>query len=167
MKITFTKGLIFVLILFILIALADVTIFASEGKNYVKEHETAFKTMYVLNRDMEALQKIVSAEARGEGIRGQELVVEVILNRVASSRFPNTIYEVIHQKNAFEPVTTGVYNQVPITQDTITAINNVIERGVENKKILFFQNKYLNNSWADRNAIRAFTYKNHRFYTLE
>jgi len=47
------------------------------------------------------------AEAEGEDLMGKRLVVDTILNRVESPDFPNTITEVVFQRNAFAPVQDG------------------------------------------------------------
>ncbi|MGV6805922.1 MAG: cell wall hydrolase [Ruegeria sp.] len=47
--------------------------------------------------DWKCLSEALYFEARGESVRGQFAVAEVILNRVKSSRFPNTICGVVHQ----------------------------------------------------------------------
>ena len=63
--------------------------------------------------DLYLLAKCIYAEARGESYTGQVAVGAVILNRVASSKFPNTISGVIYQKNAFTAVTDGQINLSP------------------------------------------------------
>ena len=59
------------------------------------------------------LAKCIYAEARGESYTGQVAVGAVILNRVASSAFPNTIAGVIYQKGAFTAVSDGQINLEP------------------------------------------------------
>jgi len=53
-------------------------------------------------RDMELLACIAWREARGEKTLGMRLVVEVVLNRVLSSQFPDTVYGVLYQKGQFQ-----------------------------------------------------------------
>lgn len=65
------------------------------------------------NSDLYLLAKCIYAEARGESYTGQVAVGAVILNRVASSAFPNTISGVIYQKNAFTCVSDGQINLEP------------------------------------------------------
>ena len=65
------------------------------------------------NSDLYLLAKCIYAEARGESYTGQVAVGAVILNRVASSKFPNTISGVIYQKNAFTAVSDGQINLEP------------------------------------------------------
>jgi N-acetylmuramoyl-L-alanine amidase len=69
--------------------------------------------------DLYLLAKCIYAEARGESYTGQVAVGAVILNRVASSAFPNTIAGVIYQSGAFTAVSDGQINLEP----NATAIN--------------------------------------------
>ena len=63
--------------------------------------------------DLYLLAKCIYAEARGESYTGQVAVGAVILNRVASSKFPNTVAGVIYQKGAFTAVSDGQINLEP------------------------------------------------------
>ena len=67
----------------------------------------------IVSADHRLLAKLVYAEARGESYKGQVAVAAVVLNRVASSEFPNTISGVIYQKNAFSCVNNGSINNTP------------------------------------------------------
>ena len=57
--------------------------------------------------DERMLAKIAMAEAEGESVEGKALVILVVLNRVWSDEFPDSIEEVIFQKNQFSPVAEG------------------------------------------------------------
>ena len=59
------------------------------------------------------LSHIIYGEARGEPYAGQVAVGAVIMNRVRSSSFPNSIAGVIYQKGAFDAVSDGQINQTP------------------------------------------------------
>ena len=63
--------------------------------------------------DTYLLAKCVYGEARGESYKGQAAVAAVILNRVKSSSFPNTIAGVIYQPGAFDVVSDGQINLSP------------------------------------------------------
>ena len=63
--------------------------------------------------DLYLLAKCIYAESRGESYTGQVAVGAVILNRVASSQFPNTISCVIYQRHAFTAVSDGQINLEP------------------------------------------------------
>ena len=65
------------------------------------------------NSDLYLLAKCIYAEARGETYTGQVAVGAVILNRVKSSAFPNTVAGVIYQQHAFTAVSDGQINLEP------------------------------------------------------
>ena len=63
--------------------------------------------------ELSLLARLVSGEARGEPYVGQVAVAAVVLNRVASSSFPNTVSGVIYQSGAFSCVSNGSINNTP------------------------------------------------------
>ncbi len=67
--------------------------------------------------DIQLMARAINGEARGEPYEGQVAVGAVILNRVKSSQFPNTIAGVIYQSGAFTAVADGQINQ-PIAEDS-------------------------------------------------
>lgn len=62
------------------------------------------------NTDLNLLSKLVHAEARGEPYKGMVAVAATVLNRVANSKFPNTIAGVIYQSGAYTCVSDGQIN---------------------------------------------------------
>ena len=64
----------------------------------------------VNNTDLNLLSKLVHGEARGEPYKGMVAVAATVLNRVADSRFPNTIAGVIYQSGAYTCVADGQIN---------------------------------------------------------
>ena len=67
----------------------------------------------IISADHRLLSRLVYAEARGESYKGQVAVAAVVLNRVASASFPNTISGVIYQSGAFSCVSNGSINNTP------------------------------------------------------
>ena len=65
------------------------------------------------NNDVTLLAKLIYGEARGESYTGQVAVGAVVMNRVKSSSFPNTISGVIYQPYAFTAVSDGQINMTP------------------------------------------------------
>lgn len=65
--------------------------------------------------DIQLMARAINGEARGEPYEGQVAVGAVILNRVKSSQFPNTIAGVIYEKGAFTAVADGQINE-PISE---------------------------------------------------
>lgn len=69
--------------------------------------------------DIEKIEKIVWAEARGESLEGRDAVRGVILNRLASDRFPDTVEEVLNSSE-FEPIETyGSIDDIPAPQEDL------------------------------------------------
>lgn len=62
------------------------------------------------------LARLVHGEARGEPYRGKVAVAAVVLNRVKSASFPNTVAGVIYQSGAFDAVSDGQINLTPDTE---------------------------------------------------
>ena len=63
--------------------------------------------------DLNLLARVVHGEARGEPYKGKVAVAAVVLNRVESSSFPNTIAGVVYQSGAFSAVSDGQINLTP------------------------------------------------------
>ena len=70
--------------------------------------------------EMDLLARCISGESRGEPHKGQVAVGAVILNRVKSPVFPNTVREVIYARNQFEVVRNGQINLAP-TDSSVAA----------------------------------------------
>lgn len=63
--------------------------------------------------DLELLARVIYAESRGEPYEGQVAVAAVVLNRVKSSHFPNTIRGVVYAPGQFTSVSDGQINLKP------------------------------------------------------
>lgn len=87
--------------------------------------------------ELEYLACCVEAEAGNQGMLGKRLVCDVILNRVDSADFPNTITEVINQDGQFSVVGNGLINRVSVSDETFNACKlELIER--TDSEILYF-----------------------------
>ena len=113
------------------------------------------------------LARIISAEARGESFKGKMAVGNVILNRVRSNQFPNTIYSVIFDRKygvQFSPILNGSIYAEP-TAESIIAARVCLEGYSLSNEILYFVNpRVAPNSWISKNRTYAFTVGNHAFY---
>ena len=85
---------------------------ALEGDKKPSNSSSSQSSNYT-SSDLYLLAKCIYAEARGESYTGQVAVGAVILNRVKSSSFPNTISGVIYQRHAFTAVSDGQINLSP------------------------------------------------------
>lgn len=91
------------------------------------------------NSDINLLARLVSAEARGEPYKGQVAVAAVVLNRIKSSSFPNSIPDVIYQPGAFSSVYDGQINMNP-TSSAVKAAHDALSGWDPSYGALFFFN---------------------------
>lgn len=91
--------------------------------------------------DVLLLAKLIEHEAGGESFNGWAAVGEVVMNRVKSSEFPNTIRDVIYQKHQFENV--YAISDIDPRPEMISLARLVIEGKIKifnNDQVLFFKN---------------------------
>ena len=85
------------------------------------------------------LARLIYAESRGEPYQGQVAVGAVVLNRVNSSDFPNTVKQVIYQGGQFSPVTNGQIHLNP-NQTAYDAVEDAIHGVDPSQGALYFYN---------------------------
>lgn len=117
------------------------------------------------NKDSEILLKIAMAEAEGEGTEGKALVMKVVLNRVASKEFPDSIEGVAFQTGQFEPVLdNGRYWNVEPDAECYKALYMVqCENWDDTEGALYFC-RTGSSPWMENNTEYLFTIGNHSFY---
>jgi len=118
------------------------------------------------NRCKDPLERIVWAEARGEDARGQELVVNVILNRTLDSSFPTGIYNVIFETNQFTPISNGSYARATPVKAQKDAVINVLNGRDTSQGATFFCTIEAANTenWHQRTLLHLFDHGTHRFF---
>ena len=119
------------------------------------------KTIEVTYAEAQELMEIASAEALNQGEDGMLLVMSVIMNRVSSSEYPNTIHEVIHQSHQF--YTKGM-KSAEITPEVHMALAR-LEMGNVYPELVAFERK--DNNALDVYYSEAFTHGDHTFYTCK
>ena len=92
------------------------------------------------DNDLYLLARMITAEARGEPYSGQVAVGAVILNRVASPSFPNTISGVIYQKGAFSALDDGQFHSVTITDSCRRAAQDALNGSDPTGGALYYYN---------------------------
>jgi spore germination cell wall hydrolase CwlJ-like protein len=117
----------------------------SENKIIIEKEDAAvLASRGVRNKSAEEialLEKVVTAEAVGEPYEGKVAVVNVVLNRVESELYPNTITEVLLQESQFTPVKTAKINKVEPTEEVKKAVSEALAgRCVVGKDVLYFLN---------------------------
>ena len=113
------------------------------------------------------MARIISAESQGEPLLGKIAVGTVVLNRVASKEFPDTIYDVIFDRKwgiQFEPVANGAIYKEP-TQESVLAAKLVREGArAAGDSLYFLAPDLTNNHWTMNNREFVVTIGCHWFY---
>jgi len=120
--------------------------------------------------DLKKIERVVEAEAKGEGVEGRNAIRGVIFNRLMSKRFPNTVDKVLSPRE-FEPVNTyGSIDKIPVSEDVLnerlTEMADYIQLGEDaSKGSTFFLNKKLaKKRKTDFGGKDGMTIGNHTFY---
>ena len=118
--------------------------------------------------DYNVLLRIVQAEAGNCDIEGRVMVANVILNRVESGSFPNTITKVVYQKHQFSPVSNGSIKRCKVTTETVEAVERALAGEDLTDGALYFMNRRAsskkNANWFDRHLEFLFKHGNHEFF---
>ena len=139
-----------------------------EAERAAEEARRAAAVIAYSDQDYELLTQIVEAEAGSGDIRGRILVANVVINRVNSGRFPNTIHDVVYQKSQFSPVYDGRLFTCRVTQQTVEAVDRALAGEDYSQGALFFMNRgrssARNVSWFDNNLTFLFQHDRHEFF---
>ena len=112
--------------------------------------------------DLNLLSRLVYGEARGEPYTGQVAVAAVVLNRVRSSSFPNTVSGVIYQSGAFDVVSDGQINLTPNETAKKAAQDALNGWDPTNGAIYYFNPATATNKWIWSRPMTV-TIGKHRF----
>lgn len=116
----------------------------------------------IISADHRLLSRLVYAEARGESYKGQVAVAAVVLNRVASPSFPNTISGVVYQSGAFTCVSNGSINNTP-DANAIRAARDALNGWDPTGGCLYYYNpRKTNDQWIRTRTVKT-VIGNHRF----
>ena len=136
---------------------------AMEQEEPVREVFTGYS-----ESDYNVLLRIVQAEAGNCDIEGRVMVANVILNRVESGSFPNTITKVVYQKHQFSPVSNGSIKRCKVTTETVEAVERALAGEDLTDGALYFMNRRAsskkNANWFDRHLECLFKHGNHEFF---
>jgi N-acetylmuramoyl-L-alanine amidase len=132
----------------------------------VFDHAT--QQLYITGEDIDLMAKLVFAESIGEPYAGKVAVASVVLNRTIDPHFPNTIQQVIFQKNAFSCVKNGKINATP-NQDCYNAVYDAIKGADPTNDALFFYNPSIATcSWMkDTEKFNQTTIGHHTFFKIK
>ena len=113
------------------------------------------------------LSKIINAESGGESLIGQIAVGDVILNRVKSDLYPNTIYGVIFDRKygvQFSPILDGSIYQTPTYTATLAAKICLEGTSLSDNALFFLNPRVAESNWIVRTREYAYSIGGHDFY---
>lgn len=119
-------------------------------------------TGYYDPQALDLLSRVIDAEAGSMSMEGKVSVGNVVMNRVASSEFPNTVYGVLYQRNQFTVVNTARFQRTP-SADSVAAAKMAMD-GVNYVPGAVFYNVTGLRSWASYNRPFLMSFAGHDFY---
>ena len=138
-----------------------------EARRKAEEERRAARRIRISDEDYQILLRIVQAEAGICDDKGKILVADVIINRVLSKRFPNTVKGVVYQRNQFQPVSNGRINTVKVTPDTIRCVDRALDGEDYSNGAIYFMNRRASGkqaSWFDSSLTYLFAHGGHEFF---
>lgn len=148
----------------------------SSGQRVVDCSELQRDSKYRLEQEeLEVLLRIVEAEAGCEDEEGKLLVANVVLNRLNSDKFPDSITEIVFQREngvtQFSPVADGSYYKVTISEETADAVGRALAgEDISRGALYFAARKYADSDsmrWFDEKTTLLFRHGGHEFFTDE
>lgn len=124
------------------------------------------------DKEIQILERIVEAEAGDQTIKGRMMVADVVLNRVLSEEFPDTIKAVVFQKNdsiyQFSPIKDGRYFEVSVSAKTKKAVEKAFTSEDLTDGALYFMSRSgsskKNIAWFDSSLTKITAYGCHEFF---
>lgn len=114
------------------------------------------------------LERIVEAESGDQTIKGRQMVANVILNRMKSEKFPNSVREIVFAGRQFSPVSNGSYYRVKVSSQTKKAVEKALKEKDNTNGALYFMYRAgsdsSNVSWFDRELTKLCEYGCHEFF---
>ncbi len=148
----------------------------SSGQRVVDCSKLQRDSKYRLEQEeLEVLLRIVEAEAGCEDEEGKLLVANVVLNRLNSDKFPDSITEIVFQREngvtQFSPVADGSYYKVTISEETVDAVGRALAgEDISGGALYFAARKYADSDsmrWFDEKTTLLFRHGGHEFFTDE
>ena len=90
--------------------------------------------------EIELIAQVTMAEAEGEPEEGQRLVIDTILNRVDDPHFPDTVYDVVYQKNQFTCMWNGRFDACYVKDELVDLVAEEL-RERTNLDVVFFRTR--------------------------
>lgn len=105
---------------------------------------SAIESPLLSRDDIELIALVTMAEAEGECEEGQRLVIDTILNRLDSEKFPDSIHDVIYQENQFSSVWNGRVDRCTVTDELCQLVEEELKSRTSYDVVFFRAEKYGN-----------------------
>ena len=142
-------------------AALGVTLSGTSSSSKGSASSSKSSTGYV-SADHRLLSRLVHAEARGESYKGQVAVAAVVLNRVSSASFPNTVSGVVYQSGAFSSVSNGSINCTPDSSCIRAALDAINGWDPTGGCLYFYNAKTAEDKWIFSRRVQT-VIGNHSF----
>ncbi|SIS45197.1 cell wall hydrolase [Salimicrobium flavidum] len=110
----------------------------NDWSSYLSVGERVQVPVTLNSYEKDLLARLVEAEAKGESYAGKVAVATVVLNRVESNIFPDTLYNVVYDGRQFSPVLNGTINQ-PAGAESKQAVEEALDyQGYDNGSLYFY-----------------------------
>ena len=134
----------------------------------LEERRVALGLTSLTVEDYNNLLRIVEAEVGDNDVYGRTVVANVVINRVRSSHFENTITEVIFSKGQFSPIRDKRFFKVKVSEATIKGVNNALMGEDYSRGALYFMDRAYSSShavgWFDSSLTYLFSYGGHEYF---
>lgn len=139
------------------------------GLNIDRENPKIFYediSIDLTDEEIEIFERIVEAEVSTNNYEGKLAVANVILNRVESEKFPNTIKEVVFAKRQFSPISDGRYYKVKVSELTKQVVEDALSgyRMVGRDAYYFCTPTAPGKGWFETDLRKIDYIKPHNFY---
>ena len=147
------------------VTIDEVVVETEEFEGVVEEEIVEVKAATYTEEDVELLARLIYGEARGESYEGQVAVGAVVLNRVKTVGFPNTLEDVIFQKRQFTCVDDGQFwLDIPADSTVYQAARDALEGNDPTDGCVYYYNpKIATSSWIFENTVTMMVIGNHNF----
>lgn len=121
------------------------------------------------SQEVAMMEFVIEREAHGGSLAHKKIIANIIINRVISERFPNSVSGVLHAKNQFTTISNYYTAKVRPNADTINAVYQALydTSDYSHGALFFYAPKYAskkNANWFENKLTFVFAKEGHRFF---
>lgn len=121
------------------------------------------------SQEVAMMEFVIEREAHGGSLAHKKIIANIIINRVISERFPNSVTDVLHAKNQFTTISNYYTAKVRPNADTINAVYQALYDTSDYSQgaLFFYAPKYAskkNANWFENKLTFVFAKEGHRFF---